>query len=266
MTRKISTRPVLSIVSLMFLFVLAEIVSEVASQGVGPGSGPTAVVVKLGVFALFIFVAVPILLGLPTGASTVRSFPSDVGLTRLSPAGRNLLLLVAIYLTFALSQLAGQWIHQWTHGVPVLVDFGRSDLLGARTLTSGIFEEIVMRGVMLTYLLTRYSRGRSVLVSAAVFAAIHLLNLLNPASNPVWVLAQTTWAFAFGVMYAEVFIRTRSLYVPILIHLLVNGTVSVWFHGLGDQSLTSALLGIPFFGVVPAFLGILWVRWLRGDE
>ena len=122
-----------------------------------------------------------------------------------------------------------------------------------------------MRGAMLTYLLTRYSRRRSVLVSSAVFAAIHLLNLLNPASNLVWVLAQTTWAFAFGIMYAETFIRTRSLYIPILIHLLVNGTVSVWFYGLGDQSLTSALLGIPFFGVIPAILSIIWVRRIRGN-
>jgi len=101
-----------------------------------------------------------------------------------------------------------------------------------------------------------------VFFSSAVFGGIHLLNLLNPDSVLSWVIAQSVWASALGWMYAEIFLRTRSLYLPIVLHVGINGTASVWFHGLNDSNFTSALFGIPFFGVVPALFGILWCRLL----
>jgi membrane protease YdiL (CAAX protease family) len=260
----IPARPALAIVLLMVLFVVTEGVSEGVAMAADPDRGWPYALVKLAVCALAVFVLVPVLLRLPAGDSSLRSFPADVGLDRFRPLGRNLLLLVAIYATFAASQTAGQWLHHLASGSRFAIDPGRHDLLGGRTLASGIVEEIVMRGVMLTYLLTRLSRRGAVLVSAAVFGGIHLLNLLNPASSPVWVLAQAVWAFAFGVMYAEVFIGTGALVLPILIHVLVNGTAGVWFGGFEGQGLASALYGLPFFGVIPALLGVLWARLLVG--
>ncbi len=255
MKRGVAGRPVLAVTILMVLFVATVAVSDIAG----------AVLFKLAVYAISIFLVMPALLRLPTGRTTVLSFPKDVGLARVSPIGGNLLLLFIVYATFAASQLAGQWIHRMAFDGPFVVDLGRNDLFSSDAPVSTILEEIVMRGVMLTYLLTRLSRGRAVLLSSAVFAGIHILNLLNPESDPLFVLAQVVWAFAIGVMYAEIFIRTRSLYLPILIHFLVNGTVDVWFHGLDGRSLASAMLGIPFYGVIPALLGICWLRLLRRE-
>lgn len=97
----------------------------------------------------------------------------------------------------------------------------------------------------------------------AVFAGIHLLNLLSPASDPLFALARDVRVFAIGVMYAEVFVRTRSPYLPILIHFLVNGTVDIRFHGLHGHTRAATVLGIPFHGLIPACPGICWRRLVR---
>jgi membrane protease YdiL (CAAX protease family) len=250
----------------MTLFVATVALSDAIALVVDPDRGPAAMAAKLVVLALSAFLVVPGLLRLPTGSTTIAGFPGDAGLSRIRPLGRNMLLLLCIYATFAASQTAGQWVNHEVMGGPFDIDPGRHSLFGADAPIQAVFEEIFMRGVMLAYLLTRYSKGRAVLVSSAVFAGIHLLNMLNPASNPVWVLAQVVWAFAIGVMYAEIFVRTRSLYLPILIHYLVNGTVGVWFYGLDGGGLTDALLGVPFYGVIPALLGLTWLRLLRNAK
>jgi hypothetical protein len=95
-----------------------------------------------------------------------------------------------------------------------------------------------------------------------VFAGLHVLNILNPGANSAWVLAQVVWAFGLGVMYAYMFTVLRSLYPLILIHYLLNALVGVWFQGLDARDAVSAVYGIPFFGVVPAALAMLWVRFL----
>lgn len=266
MNSGIPGRPAVAVFLLMVVFVAAVIVSDIAASVVDPGGGSLSGIARFLVLALSIFIVVPRLLRLPTGTSTVSTFPADVGLARVNPIGRNLLLLIAIYATFAVSQLAGQWVFHIVSGTPFMIDVGGHSLLSLRTFTPAAFEEIVMRGVMLTYLLARFSKRRSVLVSSAVFAGIHMLNLLNPGTNALWVIAQVVWAFALGIMYAEVFIRTRSIYMPVMIHFLVNGSTSVWFHGLDGRSDESALYGIPFYGVIPAMLSLLWARLARKSD
>jgi len=120
----------------------------------------------------------------------------------------------------------------------------------------------VLRGVIIAILLRTFSKLRSIVISAAIFGAIHLLNILNPEYSTIWVLSQTVWAFGLGLMYAYLFVTTKTIWPLIVIHYLINGMVGVWLYGLGGQDVTSALYGIPFFGLIPAGLAILWARYL----
>jgi len=112
--------------------------------------------------------------------------------------------------------------------------------------------------VIVTLLLGFLPRVRAVVIGAAVFAGLHLLNMFNPEHSAIWVAAQTIWAFGLGLMYAYLFVATRTIVPLIVIHYLINGMVGVWLRGLDGQDVTSALYGIPFFGLLPAGLAVLW--------
>jgi len=73
-----------------------------------------------------------------------------------------------------------------------------------------ITEELLFRGIILRGFLALYSVRKSVLVSALLFALVHL--------NP-W---QFAGAFVLGVIFAWWFVRTRSLWPCLLGHALFN--------------------------------------------
>jgi membrane protease YdiL (CAAX protease family) len=226
-----------------------------SSQGAG-------LLVKLGLFSLLVFIVIPRLMKLPLGDVTFVEYLRAVGL-RTGVSWRKIIVLaLSCYAIFAMSQLLGSLLFYSSNSGEFELDFSRHGFFDSRSIVAGIFEEIVMRGVMVTVLLGTLSKRRAIVISAAVFGGIHLLNLLNPESNVIWVSAQAVWAFAFGVIYAYLFVITRTILPLILIHYSVNATGGVWFRGLETQDVTSALYGIPFFGVLPAGLAILWGRFL----
>ena len=100
-------------------------------------------------------------------------------------------------------------------------------------LIAPIAEELVFRKGMIDALQhSRYARvrGLAVLISALLFGAIHL--------NPI----QSLGAFAFGLFFGWVYVRTRSLLLPILCHILNNGltvaTANIWG---ADASITDVI-------------------------
>jgi membrane protease YdiL (CAAX protease family) len=102
---------------------------------------------------------------------------------------------------------------------------------------------------------------------------MHLLNLTN-GRELVWVMGQVVWAFTIGLFYGYVFVRTRSLLPPMIVHYLGN----VFISSLTGYIQTRAsidiqvLYGVLFsLGVLPVTLMILWARffssrWLPGGD
>jgi hypothetical protein len=74
-----------------------------------------------------------------------------------------------------------------------------------------VVEEIVFRGVLLSALRDRWGSAAGIGVSSAVFALVHVVPFAVP---PIFVLA---------IALGRLFVRTRSLWVPIAAHALFNG-------------------------------------------
>ena len=93
----------------------------------------------------------------------------------------------------------------------------------AITLIGPIAEEVSFRrGVMGSLLATRRYRRYALVISAAVFSIIHF----NPAQIPT--------AFVAGLFLGWLYLRTHSLVLPILCHIL-NNSMSValyWIPGV----------------------------------
>jgi membrane protease YdiL (CAAX protease family) len=259
---RLHERPALAVTLLLILYIVTAVASDSFAQAVFPGAPRLATLGKLAWFAVLTFVVIPKALGLPSGDRAIGPFLTDTGLRTIRPFGRLLLLTLTCYAIFVVSQLAGAQVYHATRESTFVLDLSRHGLFASQSVIAGIFEEIVMRGVIVTLLLRNTTKRKAILVSAAVFAGIHLLNMLNPRADHVWVLGQATWAFALGVMYAQLFIAFRSLYPPICVHYLINALVNVWFRGPDATSAESVGYGIVFFGVVPAVLAYLWTRFL----
>ncbi len=78
-------------------------------------------------------------------------------------------------------------------------------------LIPGFFEEFFFRGLLLHGFAKVYSTRRSIVYSALLFGLIHL--------NP-W---QFVGAFSIGVFSAWIFIKTRSIVISIVMHMINNG-------------------------------------------
>jgi membrane protease YdiL (CAAX protease family) len=261
-------RPILALSVVVLVYVGTEVLSEIVAQFAGvTGPGWKHAAIKLTCFVGSTFLFVPFVLALPDGERSLRRFVHSVGLARFTPVVSLTALTAACYLVFVISQLAGSMLYHMQLNESFVLDFSRHTLLDARSITSGFFEEVMLRGVLLSILVRRYSDRRSIIAAAAVFGGLHLLNALNPTMDSAWVLAQATWAFFLGALYGLLFIRTGSIYPSVVLHYLGNGMVGVWFRGLDSQGIVAALYGLPFYGVLPALVNIYLVAHLcrRGD-
>jgi membrane protease YdiL (CAAX protease family) len=232
---------------------------------------------------LTIFILVPFVLRLPKGKKTFRQYLDDIGLSRMQPFFRLVLLALSCYAILALSQATASFVYRLFEGQAINGGFVRAvfDLSGDLPPGSpsllisipSIFEEVVFRGIVLTVFLSRYSERKSILFSSIGFGLMHLLNLMM-GRDLVWVIGQVIWAFTIGLFYGYVFVRTRSLLPSMIVHYLSNvfiGSLAGYMQSRASIEI-QALYGVIFsFGVVPVTLMILWARffisrWLPGDD
>jgi membrane protease YdiL (CAAX protease family) len=80
-------------------------------------------------------------------------------------------------------------------------------------IAAPLLEEILFRGIILHGLLKNYSAGIAIAFSSLLFALIH--------GN----VAQGLGAFLMGLFMGWIYWKTKSLYIPIILHF-VNNTVS----------------------------------------
>jgi membrane protease YdiL (CAAX protease family) len=218
------------------------------------------------------FILAPFVLRLPKGKRTFRRYLDDIGLSRLRPFLQLVLLALSCYLILALSQAAASFTYRLFEGQPINWWFVRQvfDLSGdlppgsASLLISipSIFEEVAFRGIVLTVFLNKYSERKSIIFSSLGFGFIHMLNLAV-GRELVWVLGQVVWAFAIGLFYGYVFVRTKSLLPSMLVHYLGNAFIGSFtsYLQINASIEIQALYGVIFsLGVIPTTLMILWTR------
>ena len=98
-------------------------------------------------------------------------------------------------------------------------------LLLAECLAVAFFEETAFRGVVFLGFAEK-RRGSikglfiSIILSSAVFGAVHLLNLFT--SSPLSVLLQIGYSFLIGAMCSVVLIRTADLWLCVILHAIFN--------------------------------------------
>ncbi len=93
-------------------------------------------------------------------------------------------------------------------------------------LAIGLFEEAAFRGVILPLFAERRYKTRgglllSILLTSAVFGLVHLVNLLTGA-GPGAVIRQIGYSFLIGAMCSVVLLKTRNLWLCVLLHAIYD--------------------------------------------
>ena len=90
--------------------------------------------------------------------------------------------------------------------------------LAVYTLFIGVSEEFLCRGIFYNVIFNKYRNVHAaVLISSAVFGIMHLSNLLGGAPLDETLL-QVFYAFAFGVLFAAVYVRCKNIWAVVLLH------------------------------------------------
>jgi membrane protease YdiL (CAAX protease family) len=238
------------------------------------GDSPTTQFAQMMTYhILTVFILVPFVLHLPKGKRTFRQYLDDIGLTRIQPFVRLVLLALSCYVILALSQVAASFVYRLSEGLPINGIFVRQVFDLSRDLPPSspsllislpsIFEEVVFRGVVLTVFLGIYSERKAIIFSSLGFGLMHLLNLTN-GLEPMWVMGQIVWAFILGLFYGYLFVRTRSLLPLMIFHYLGNVFISSLTGYMQTRATieVQALYGVILsLGIVPVTLMILWTRY-----
>jgi len=278
--------PWLSLLAVIMTIIISNILSAILIFGVIRFSRESVTgQFAMGVFyqILTVFVLVPFVLHLPKGKRTFRQYLDDIGLSRVQPFNKLLLLALSCYLILALSQAAASFVYRFLEDQPINGNFIRRvfDLSGdlnphyPSLLISfpSIFEEAVFRGIVLTVFLSKYSDRNSIIFSSLGFGLMHALNLVNGA-DLVWTLGMMVWAFIIGLFYGYVFVRTRSLLPSMIVHYLGNVFISSLVGYIQSKASVEiqVLYGVTFsLGIIPTALMILWTKfftskWLTADS
>ena len=88
----------------------------------------------------------------------------------------------------------------------------------------GFLEEVIFRGLLFEAM-RKESLKTAVIVSSVTFGAGHIVNVLNGSGMElVSNLLQIVYATAAGFMFVMIYLRSKSLIVPIVAHGIFNAT------------------------------------------
>jgi len=91
-------------------------------------------------------------------------------------------------------------------------------------ISKGLAEEVTFRGLLQTYLISKYASRLSILqivcISASFFALMHIINISR--YEYVDVINQVIGAFFFGVFFGAMLIKTANVFVLGVFHGCIN--------------------------------------------
>ncbi|MGD9395420.1 MAG: type II CAAX endopeptidase family protein [Candidatus Thorarchaeota archaeon] len=271
-----SRRQVIFVVALPLLFLVAGLLANLIRILLGPtvtGNPILSTIFGFVLGILFFIVFIPKVLKMPLGRTTLRNYLNHIGVDRIRPVSRTFLIYVPCLISIIVAQIVGSLVYNhmvlhWNYDLFVnhLFDFQRITTWigwGPITALGSIFEEVVLRGVVLTMLLQVYSERKAIAGSAVAFGYVHILNLLNGPityASLVFVAGQITWTTIIGVLYGYMFIKTGNLYANMFLHWTANGLSNCFMYLPYVTPEIHALLNIVFnIGLMSTLISLLWV-------
>lgn len=214
----------------------------------------------VGFLILLWQIIVPYGLKLPNEDMTFIEHARSIGLSRVKPLWRNLVIGLGSIALFGLSTvLLGELLGKY-YFIPEILFLGFNWFLFVLMLIPGIWEEVAFRGVILNLQRRKYSKITVIFLNGILFGLFHFVNLFG--QDLFLTVLQVIYASCLGISFAYMFIKTNSLLPSILVHYLID-SVGQFFLTIEIQNTVNFILFAVFgVGVIPMILIIILVKLL----
>ena len=141
-------------------------------------------------------------------------------------------------------------------------------------IAPGLYEEVTCRGVVLSNMMYQWRNAKnpimmSLLASSIAFGLIHLVNLFSTVGP---TLIQVGYATGLGIFFGAVYLRTRNLWGPVVVHALIDISAKIFVTedpvaGIASLAVPpeQMLVGIAVF-IVFTYIGLYLVRPAKHEE
>ena len=114
-------------------------------------------------------------------------------------------------------------------------------------LGAGIREELLTRGLLLSFLKKAFGNSKAsclaaMSLSSLIFGAIHISNL-DGATNPTPIYAQIIYAVGIGFYLAALYLRTGNLWGNMVLHFLFDISLMIYPVIYANRSDMDVLIG-----------------------
>lgn len=142
---------------------------------------------------------------------------------------------------------------------------------------TGLYEEVLCRGLLLKLLLDKMGKTKKGIVNACVISSVifgvwHFANI--PLAGIMATTSQVLYATAMGLFLAAIYMRTKTLIVPMLLHAFINLSAQIWGAfidvsmwdlasemSLVENVIQTVIIVIPF-----TIAGLVLLRKVKPDE
>lgn len=130
----------------------------------------------------------------------------------------------------------------------------------------GIMEELYLRGLLQNIIEKWFGKSKNgtlyaILIAAVLFGLGHIFGALGQPIGTI--VCKTVWAAALGVYFGAVYVKTRNLWVPIILHLIINLCGIPFCFSTSNQYPTIALITCLTSYLLLAVYGV-WI--LKEDQ
>ena len=191
---------------------------------------------------------------------TFQDFVFQIRLRPNQMLKRNILMGIIVSLSFASCVvLTAIFLGVYTSDFHLLITPDYQNGLGwfifIFALIPGIWEEIAFRGVILSFLLSKFSVRNAMIFSGLLFSLFHIFNFLILGQDLLSVLLQSIAAIPVGISLAYLVFKTDSILPAILIHYSIDVTlfISGFIFDLSNEN-SASLFAILSLIVLPPLL------------
>jgi len=232
-----------------------------------------------GFLILLFLLVVPKGLKLPCKDEKFSDYTRTIGLTKVKPLGRNLLVGLGSFAIFGIIALIGAILLGNYYWAPELLFRDPNPLIPGLfslgwfiwifAIQPGLWEEVAFRGVILPLLSRKYKQIISILISGAIFGLVHAFNIiivLLSGGDPLLVVFQVIYTTLLGFSMGYMYIKTKSLLPSIIFHYLLDTVGILLMNSQMENWFIIGIYLIVFVGVIPTILNILFIKFLFRKE
>ena len=215
LARRILRSPPLRILVLGFILVLMMTLTTDILTTFSPDPGKSdlhIIALAIAAFAIYLTYAHSVEQREATELSS-KGMPRELGLGLLVGAG---LYTGSVLVLMAMGVYKINGLNSWTLLLPAV----------SMAISSGVFEELLFRGVLFRSLETWFGTWVGLVVSSFVFGLTHLINPEATLEGALFIAVEA------GILLAAAYILTRRLWLSIGFHMAWNYTQSAIFSGI----------------------------------